>query len=339
MDQAGIAVIVPVFNRAKTVLETLATIERQTVSPRRLIIVDDGSTDGSAQSIRNWIARIRPGFQAIVIEQPNQGVSAARNRGLREIGDFRYVAFLDSDDHWPGDFLARAFLRMQVNPAAVAVTADRLYLRQSKSRHALRSSRGLERNATRFLIAENPGIASCTLFRSAIVARLGGFDSRLKTGEDIELFLRISLEGPWLHAPGDPVRFYVGFTTANGEEGNLSYKHADRQRRWVKLREQFIYHQGGIDHLPPRWCRRRLARQWHKTAAAFESAGQDVRAAACFYKALKYNPLRPATWLQLALLRAWKAMAAVFFRSPRAIRTSTIPIADAPSAKSLRSAA
>jgi glycosyltransferase involved in cell wall biosynthesis len=338
MDQAGIAVVVPVYNRAQTVLESLAAVARQTVAPWRLIVIDDGSHDASAKSVRDWIARTRPGFEVLVIEQSNQGVSAARNRGLREVGDCRYVAFLDSDDHWPDDFLARALSRMEENSRAVAITADRLFLRKAKSRHALRSSRGMQRDATRWLLTKNPGIASCTLFRASVVNRLGGFDSRLKTGEDIELFLRISLEGPWLHSPGLPVQFFVGFTSAHGEEGNLSLKHADRQRRWVKIRERFVYEQGGIDHLPPRVCERRFARDWHKTATDFKLAGHDARAAVCYRKALNYRPLRVSTWLQLALLHTRRAMAAVF-GSPRAFGHSIDPLSDTSSAKSRRSAA
>jgi glycosyltransferase involved in cell wall biosynthesis len=153
MRHADVAVVVPVFNRANAVLETLATIAQQTVPPRRLIVVDDGSTDGTAASVRAWIARTKPGFEAFVIEQPNRGAGAARNRGIREIGDCRYIAFLDSDDHWPADFLARTVERMEANPAAVAVSADREYHRLWKSRVGQRSSSGLQHGATVWLLA------------------------------------------------------------------------------------------------------------------------------------------------------------------------------------------
>ena len=166
MLHADVAVVVPVFNRASAVLETLATVARQTTPPRRLIVVDDGSTDGTAAAVRAWIARTKPAFEAFVVEQPNQGAGAARNRGIREIGDCRYIAFLDSDDHWPEDFLARTVEHMEASPAAVAISADREYHRLWKSHIGRRSSGGLQHGATTWLLAGDCGIASCTLFRS-----------------------------------------------------------------------------------------------------------------------------------------------------------------------------
>jgi glycosyltransferase involved in cell wall biosynthesis len=302
MRHADVAVVVPVFNRASAVLETLATVARQTTPPRRLIVVDDGSTDGTAAAVRAWIARTKPDFEAFVVEQPNRGAGAARNRGIREIGDCRYIAFLDSDDHWPEDFLARAVERMEANLAAVAISADREYHRLWKSRLGQRCSRGLELGATTWLLAGDCGIASCSLFRSWVIRRLGGFDPSLPTGQDVELFLRVSLEGPWLHAPGEPVQYYVGFTTAQGEASNLSMRFPDRQRRWVRIRERFVFVQGGRGHASRSFYRRLFAHRWHKTAASYQSQGRHAYAIACYRRALKYRPTRIWTWIRLAAL-------------------------------------
>lgn len=312
MHHADVAVVVPVFNRASAVLETLATVARQTTAPCRLIVVDDGSTDGTAASVRAWIARTKPAFEAFVVEQVNQGAGAARNRGFREVGDCKYVAFLDSDDHWPVDFLERTVRRMEANSAAVAISTDREYHRLWKRRLGLRSSRGLEQGATTWLLESNSGIASCTLFRSWVVRQQRGFDASLPTGQDVEFFLRVSLEGPWLHAEGAPVQFYVGYTTAQGEASNLSMKYADRQRRWLRIRERFIFRQGGRGHVSRNFYQRLFAHRWHKTAATYQSQGRNALAAACYRKALKYRPTRVWTWIRLAFLSVGHATGSAF---------------------------
>ena len=94
-----ISVVIPLYNKAKTVACTLATVQAQTYSDYEIVVIDDGSTDGSADVVRSINdSRIR------LFSQPNAGVSAARNRGIEESrGDF--VAFLDADDEWKPDYL------------------------------------------------------------------------------------------------------------------------------------------------------------------------------------------------------------------------------------------
>ena len=145
MLHADVAVIVPVFNRATGVLATLASVTTQATLPNRLVVVDDGSTDGTAESVRNWIARTRPACDVLVVEQPNPRQAAQRGtRGFLEAGDCNYVAYLDSDDRWPEDFLIRAVERLEADPEAVAASTDRVYHRRAKRRLGKRSSRGLE---------------------------------------------------------------------------------------------------------------------------------------------------------------------------------------------------
>src|SRR5262245_4900548 len=98
MQTASIAVIVPFYNRRGTILDTLASIEAQTVRPSRVVLVDDGSTDDGWQLVQQWFARVEGYFQCRLERQENSGAAAARNRGLQLTGPLEYVAFLDSDD-------------------------------------------------------------------------------------------------------------------------------------------------------------------------------------------------------------------------------------------------
>jgi len=304
MRPADVAVVVPVYNRAATVLGALKTVADQSTPPRRVIVVDDGSVDGTAAAVSQWAASVDRCWEVIVIRQPNQGAGAARNRGFAVLGDCRYVAFLDSDDHWPADFLSRAVAKMEADQTAVAATADRLFHRQRKRRLGFHSSRQIERNAAAWLMKHNAGIASCSLFRADAIRRLGGFNPSIPSGQDAELFLRLSKEGRWLHVPGEPVHFYVGFSELKGEEANLSLKYADRKRRWARIRERFIFHQDGLKIVPKQVYGRALARSWHKTAGEYAAQGRLVLAAACYRKAVRYRPLKISSWWRYARLLA-----------------------------------
>lgn len=93
-----ISVIVPVYNSERFLAEAIQSVLNQTLPPDEIIVVNDGSTDGTATLIERLGARIRP------IHQPNAGPAAARNTGLRA-AQGNLVAFLDSDDWWPVDSL------------------------------------------------------------------------------------------------------------------------------------------------------------------------------------------------------------------------------------------
>jgi glycosyltransferase involved in cell wall biosynthesis len=301
MRQSDVAVVVPVYNRATTVLETLSSVANQTTPPRQLIIVDDGSLDDSAATVSRWIAAGQFSWKASLIRQTNQGAGAARNRGFAAIDDARYVAFLDSDDRWPADFLIRAVARLEANDRAVAATADRLFHREHKKRPGFHTSRSIERNPSSWLMTHSAGIASCTLFRADAIRRLGGFDPTIATGQDTELFLRLSKTGQWLHVPGEPVRFYVGFSALKGEESNLSFKYADRKHRWVQIRERFIFCQAGHEVVPRQVYRQALAKMWHKAGRDYHAQGHLELAADCFRKAAAYRPFMVANWWLRAL--------------------------------------
>ncbi len=304
MREANIAVVIPLFNRATTVLHTLSSVANQTTPPRQIIVVDDGSVDDSAAAVSQWLAEGKQSWKTNLIRQTNQGASAARNRGLAQIEDCDYVAFLDSDDRWPADFLSRAVARLEADKTAIAATADRQFHRKSGTRPGFRSSRQIERHPSVWLMTHDGGIASCTLFRTDAIRNLGEFDTSLDTGQDVELFLRLSKTGRWLHIPGDPVNFYVGFSTLQGEESNLSFKYSDRKHRWAQIREHFIFQQEGHQQVPRKVYLRALARSWHKAGCDYQVQGRFESAAVCFQKSAAYQPFTVANFWRRARLIA-----------------------------------
>lgn len=308
-----IAVIVPVYNRAITCLATLDSVVAQTELPSTLFVVDDGSTDEVDASLGRWLAGAQQAFPVLraepslpggpklvqFIRQPHQGAAAARNRGIVAADDCDYFAFLDSDDTWPPDFLARCRGALDTRPEAVAVTADRLFVDAWTKRQTLDRQHDLAAGAARRFLQHDAGIASATLFRADPIRRLGGFDESIPTGHDSHLFLRLSLLGPWLHSPGQPVVFSRNHAARLGEHDHLHRAIPAHAEIWATIYEDFVERGGGRQVLPPRFCDDQLARRWYRAGRNWGHQGYWNRARHCYQHSLRYR-FRPKTWLHMA---------------------------------------
>jgi glycosyltransferase involved in cell wall biosynthesis len=303
MASVSIAVAVPVYNRATTVIATLDSIAAQTLAPDRLVVVDDGSRDYSANSIERWMETRRLPFETELIRKPNGGVSSARNRGIRQCPSCRWFAFLDSDDCWPPDFLARAVAALAGEPHAVAATADRVFVEELTGQERPFDMRELAARPAMWMLRRGAAISSCSLIRADLVRELGGFPEQLQTGEDAALYLPISLRGPWLHLPGQPVRFVRRSPELGGEEASLSRKFSDNHRRWARIHEAFFTSLSADERQKigsRKTIRRLLSDRWLRAGQELERHGQMLAAAACFARAIRWRPGKWDRWQALA---------------------------------------
>src|SRR3954451_20640475 len=99
MSNVSVSVIVPVYNGAAFLADALVSILSQSLRPQQIIVVDDGSTDGSSDVAHQFEKYVT------LLQQPNLGASAARNRGVKRASG-SHIAFLDADDVWVPDCLA-----------------------------------------------------------------------------------------------------------------------------------------------------------------------------------------------------------------------------------------
>lgn len=185
---ARVCVIIPVYNGARYLAESIESVLAQTWSDRSIVVVDDGSSDESAE--------IAAGYPEVrVIRQANAGVSASRNRALRETRS-DYVVFLDSDDRLLPQALSIGVALLDASPELGFVFGfneliDASGQRYGRSREPLATADFLT-----LLAGESLVPPASAVFRRSALERVGGFDTRLRIAEDHELYLRIALEFP-----------------------------------------------------------------------------------------------------------------------------------------------
>ena len=286
-QQQRVVVVIPVYNRARVLLRTLQSVLDQTHPPDKLVIVDDGSDDDTADVAEQWLENRQCPFQWQIIRKAHTTAADTRERGFAEVAEQEYVAFLDSDDHWPADFLARTVDAMDRHPRAVAISADRRAGRKNGKILNLDSS-FIAVDPIVFLYKNDAGIASCSLFRASAIESAGRWSSELETGEDFTLFLKIAKLGTWLYSEGDPV-YFDRDTAKSGDEGNLSRRSPSLTLDWAQMYE----------HSYPELCRdfphiqmslkEGISNRWHGAGKAFLKCDDLRQSAHCHRNALRWN--------------------------------------------------
>jgi glycosyltransferase involved in cell wall biosynthesis len=188
MFDSPVSVILPVYNREQSVARAIRSVLAQTRPPIELIVVDDGSTDGTRDVLDSF------GSQITVIEQPHAGPYAARNRGLRH-AQGELIAFIDSDDAWLPDRLASQMPLME-RPEVGLVFGDVVHVRPGQERRRVSSfqvappRRG--RVAAQFAWC-NFVPTSTVLVRRRCLDEAGGFSEEVPLSCDYLMWFRIAL--------------------------------------------------------------------------------------------------------------------------------------------------
>jgi glycosyltransferase involved in cell wall biosynthesis len=191
-----VSVIIPTYNRASLVKEAVDSVLAQSYRNFELIVVDDGSTDGTACEL----ARYRDALQ--LVWQTHRGVAAARNSGVRRAKG-EYLAFLDSDDLWLRKKLETQTDFMAHNPQFEICQTEEVWIRRGirvnpKARHRKPSGDIFYSSLKLCLVSPSAVMMTRQLFRKS-----GGFDESFSVGEDYDLWLRIAVDHavPLISAP------------------------------------------------------------------------------------------------------------------------------------------
>ena len=203
-----ISVVIPLYNKAHTIVNTLTTVINQTFKDFEVIIVNDGSTDNGVEVIKSNFndARIR------IINQENAGVSAARNRGVKEAqGD--WIAFLDADDEWMPKYLETLLKVLEIHPQTDMIGCASYY-KDSKTGKVSANAiidkyKDKVVHINYFINPDKMTHIGATILSKKAFLQCGGFNSRLKCNEDLLLLGTIAMHGSFIYV-GQCLHVYVG---------------------------------------------------------------------------------------------------------------------------------
>jgi glycosyltransferase involved in cell wall biosynthesis len=184
-----VSVIIPTHNRRELVTEAVHSVLVQRAVDLEVIVVDDGSTDGTAERL----AVAAPGVPCI--RQPQRGVAAARNAGVR-LARGRWLAFLDSDDLWRPDKLHRQLAFHARRPGLRASQTGEIWIRNGVRVNPCRHHGKPDGDIFQASVARCVVSPSAVMLDRDLFASLGGFDETLAVCEDYELWLRLGVREP-----------------------------------------------------------------------------------------------------------------------------------------------
>lgn len=197
-----ISVVIPAFNSARFISEALDSVRAQSLPVSEILVVDDGSTDDTGEVVAASGRDIR------YLRQPNQGPSAARNRGV-EAARGEWIAFLDADDRWTPDKCAQQVAALERRPALRLIASDmaetdpegQIVTPSMLQKHDLLAhfqalgGRPLE-NAAAALMRKNFIPTGTVLAARETLLAAGLFKPRIRFGEDLELWARVAARAP-----------------------------------------------------------------------------------------------------------------------------------------------
>jgi len=240
------SVVIPLYNKEKEIANTLNSVLNQSYKADEIIVVDDGSTDGSAKIVESFTKKFK---EIKLIKQNNMGVSAARNRGIEE-SENEYICFIDADDLWKEDFLYEIKKLIEDFPEAILYSTSHMMI--DENGNFIKSKISLDKNFRGYIdnfikvFKDNYGLinSSSVCIRKSINPK---FPVGEKKGQDICLWIELSLKGK-LAFVNKPLSIYK--LNASNRSGDIHkeplipcqlkwiYKNRDRATRDIV---KFVY--------------------------------------------------------------------------------------------------
>ncbi len=222
-----ISVVIPTYNRRDVLPRAIDSVLAQTSSPDEIIVVDDGSDDGTAGIIQRAYPQVR------VIDQKNAGVSAARNLGITSARG-EWIALLDSDDAWLPQKLERQLQVLLQHPGFRLVHCDEMWFRNGvrinpMDKHKKQGGRIFRQCLPICCISP-----SSVLIHRSLFDEVGRFDTGLPACEDYDLWLRVCAREPVLYVNEPLLKKY------GGHKDQLSRKHWGMDRFRVRALEKIL---------------------------------------------------------------------------------------------------
>ncbi len=227
MSSPRISVIIPTFNRAHLLPRSIDSLLSQTLSAHSVVIVDDGSTDGT----ENLVSEKYP--EITYLRQDNLGVSAARNAGIAATSD-EWLAFLDSDDEWMPKKLQCQMEALSAEPEMMLCHTDEIWIRNGKHVNPMKKHDkhgGWIFGKCLPLCCVSP---SSVIIHRSVFDEVGLFDESLPACEDYDLWLRVTARYPVLYLNEKLIVKY------GGHNDQLSQKYWGMDRYRIRALEKIL---------------------------------------------------------------------------------------------------
>jgi glycosyltransferase involved in cell wall biosynthesis len=275
VNAAPISVVMPSYNAGRFVAEAIDSVLAQSLPPRQIIVVDDGSNDGTEARLRPYAGRIEYVFQS------NQGVSAARNRGVEGSRE-PFVAFLDADDVWHPRKVELQMAAFRRRPELAILSAPTYDWPGPVPQFDDAEATATTDVTWDEMALKNRMNTSCVVARRDVLRRVGPFDTHLLGPEDRDMWLRIVEVAPGasLRVPLAGYRFTPGGISQNAakcREGMLRIlRKLDRRGAWGRRR---LLRRAAYSHVN------------HACAWMYSLSGRQASALRCELAAIGWYPL------------------------------------------------
>jgi len=251
---AKVSICIPTYNRKDYLKETLESVFAQTYKNYEVVIVDDGSTDGTEQMLKDIDHPIRYCWQK------NSGDAAARNKMVK-LAQGEFITFIDSDDLLMHDAVDRMMNVMEAEDEEVIVYSPYLRIDQNGHVYGRFKSRLYSGHITKYLF-QNIFVYSCgSMFPKKVLEIANGFDTSLPVCSDYDLWLRLSLKYRFI-ALTEPT------FKRRRHTGNLSALSTENRIVELKVLERFYSERGGDSVVPKRIAMHRLSEEEYRVAVA-----------------------------------------------------------------------
>ena len=180
-----VSVIIPTYNRNNIISRAIDSVIKQTYDNIEIIVVDDGSTDNTKQILRQFRGKVK------YIYKINGGVSSARNKGIEEAKG-ELIAFLDSDDYWMPDKIEKQIKYLIINKERSGVLTNYEFVDNGSLLKVVNIEFIVNNGDVQLVRLINNLQTMCTiLMKKEVFSKVGYFDEKVKTAEDIDMLLRI----------------------------------------------------------------------------------------------------------------------------------------------------
>ncbi|MGA2914821.1 MAG: glycosyltransferase family 2 protein [Sedimentisphaerales bacterium] len=286
-----VTVIIPTYNRCNLLTEAINSVLAQSYKDFELLVIDDGSTDDTRQTV----AEIKDD-RIKYFHKNNGGVSSARNLGIKNArGEF--ICFLDSDDLWPNNFLRIMTDRLQNDfQYGAAYCMRTLLLKSGSTRPAYQKEFFSSGQITQKLFLKTFIQTSAICFRKRILEGIF-FDESLTNGEDADVWLRVSTRTKFLSVPNIQIIYRPQVTLPDSPAFNAMCCNR------VRVLERFYFKLGGNKYIPRKIAMRKLS-------YAYRSAAKEALNSSCRKAAIELTKtaIQYEKWqmrLYLDLIRAY----------------------------------